>query len=143
VAFRRLWSVRTMREFHAQSRSACDALTHFACHARSNACKKKIKDVSQDDLVVRMKTKRPKDKTKCLWCHSCAFAFMSSHVRFVSSFRRFVCLRARDWQPGLLHQRSGGAAACGCWRLRSTILGACQSRILPSVPKPRVTSPHV
>jgi hypothetical protein len=27
--------------------------------------------------------------------------------------------------------------------LRSTILGACQSRILPSVPKPRVTSPHV
>jgi hypothetical protein len=27
--------------------------------------------------------------------------------------------------------------------LRSTILGACQSRILPSVPKPCVTSPHV
>jgi hypothetical protein len=27
--------------------------------------------------------------------------------------------------------------------LRSTILGACQSRILPSVPKPRVTSLHV
>jgi hypothetical protein len=27
--------------------------------------------------------------------------------------------------------------------LRSTIVGACQSRILPSVPKPRVTSPHV
>jgi hypothetical protein len=28
-------------------------------------------------------------------------------------------------------------------KLRSTIVGACQSRILPSVPKPRVTSPHV
>jgi hypothetical protein len=27
--------------------------------------------------------------------------------------------------------------------LRSTIVGACQSRILPSVPKPCVTSPHV
>jgi hypothetical protein len=27
--------------------------------------------------------------------------------------------------------------------LRSTIVGACQSRILPSVPKPRVMSPHV